>query len=157
MSGPGADGVAVRALLALELRRILHDLAERRELLVRLWGIYRHRGPQRDAGFSRWHTLRARELDALAPELVVALDRFYEELVDWQRWASTTEDMPLHFDAGWKRRLERLDAAGTAALALLGDPPLPEPPAADRDGAPLLEGLLPRARKPPPREPGIEE
>lgn len=152
-----ATGRAVRALLALEIQRILHDVEERRALLVRLWGIYRHRQPALDAGFSRWQTLRARELDALRPELVVALDRFYVELDDWHRWAATTQEMPLHLDEHWGRRADRLHAAGTEALALLGPPPAPEPPEADRDGAPLLEGLLPRKKDVLPRSPSGEE
>ena len=107
----------VPALLALEIERVLRDVAERRVLLVELWGMHRQRAPMADAAFSRWKTLRSEELDQLAPHEVVRVDLFYLALEQWLDYLSTTEDMPLHLDNAWREHY--------AALAQTGMPPSP--------------------------------
>lgn len=131
----------VSALLALEIHRVLEDVEDRRDLLVRLWSMHRDRGPMLEAAFSRWKTLRSRELDALKPEVVVELDVFYSALESWLEYLRETEDMPLHLDVHWRQHHMHLVATGRRALELLDAPPRVEVPEADRDGRSFLEGF----------------
>ncbi len=139
----------IPALIAMEIERVLSDLDARRDMLVRMWAFHRDRWPLAEAAFSRWKTLRARQLDALSPRAAVEVDRFYEALEAWLAYVRTTEDMPLHLDWNWRQHHARLVATGRRALAVLDRPPTAPVPAADADGRSFLDPLTPREPRPP--------
>ena len=138
---------AVSSLLALEIQRVVEDVDERRELLVRLWGMHRDRWPLAQTAFSRWKTLRSEQLDQLAPDVVVRVDAFYAALEDWLTYLETTEDMPLHLDWNWRQHHTQLAVTGRRALEVLDPPPTADVPEVDRDGRTFLEGFALRRRR----------
>ena len=137
----------VRALLALEIDRVVGDLEARHSLLVELWGRHRERGPLMDTIFVRWTTLSFADLAQLPIDQVVLVDTFYRELDLLRLYFLFTEDMPGHMDEELGRSTRRLRAIADLAIDALGGTPdrveidfEDEPPLADRMDVPEATG-----------------
>lgn len=129
-------------LLAMEITRIVADLAQRQDVLVRVWGLHRHRWPLLEAAHSRWQTLRHEQLDQLSARQAVEVDGFYRALEQLVFYVQNTVDMPLHLDDTLTVRLQVLGEQATRALAALGQPIPDVRPQTDRDGASVIDGLF---------------
>jgi len=119
-----------RRLLAMEIDRIVEDLAARRPLLLEVWGRHRDRGPFLDTLFSRWSTVGFAELTSLEPDVASAIDAFYREVANFRLYVSYTQDMPSTLSDRLETTLLRLREVSRPALAALGGlPPGHRPPA----------------------------
>lgn len=113
----------LRRLLAMEIDRIVEDLAVRRGFLLEIWSRHRDRGPFLDTVFSRWRTLALTDLALLEIESISACEAFYRELDDLRLYFQFTQDMPSTMDDRYLEALESISAIGTLAVQLLGGAP----------------------------------
>lgn len=119
-----------RRLLAMEIDRIVEDLAARRPLLLDVWGRHRDRGPFLDTLFSRWPTVGFQELTALEADVATTIDAFYREVANFRLYVSYTQDMPGTLADRLEATLLRLRELSDPAIAALGGlPPGHRPPA----------------------------
>lgn len=116
-------------LLALEIRRVVRDLAARHELLVGLWSKTRQREPFERTLFIRWPTVGMPDLLVLEAEAIEGIEAFYRAVEDLRLYVATTEDMPATLSDVLGLRRQRLRTLANAALEALGHEPLPPPPA----------------------------
>jgi hypothetical protein len=113
-------GERIAHILSIEVARILRQLGERRVFLLQMWSRHRAREPFLDTLFSRYRTLSAGDLAELEPEMIEALELFYEahgELVSYIRF---TEDMPVTLEERFDELTEAMAGVGEAALEALG-------------------------------------
>lgn len=124
---PAADAVDIearlKALLGMEICRIVEDLENRETWLVELWSRHRDRGPFLDSVFSRWKNLDIRDLMLLDTETVASVEEFYRELDEFRLYLSFTQDMPTALSDQYTEFLQRLAAYGAQAIASLGGAP----------------------------------
>ncbi len=119
-----------RRLLAMEIDRIVEDLATRRPLLLEVWGRHRDRGPFLDTLFSRWATVGFAELTSLDVEIATSIDAFYREVGNFRLYVSYTQDMPGTLADRLDAVLLRLRELSAPAIHALGGlPPGHRPPA----------------------------
>lgn len=138
-----------RRLLAMEIDRIVEDLATRRPLLLEVWGRHRDRGPFLDTLYSRWGTVGFAELTSLEPDVAMSIDAFYREVANFRLYVSYTQDMPGTLADRLDSTLLRLrEVSGPAILALGGMPLGHRPPA-----PPTLPPLSTGPRGPDPSAP----
>jgi hypothetical protein len=127
---PAERAARFRRLLAMEIDRIVEDLATRRPLLLEVWGRHRDRGPFLDTLFSRWETVGFVELTSLDPEVATSIDIFYREVANFRLYVAYTQDMPSTLTDRLDAVLVRLrELAGPAIDALGGLPFGHRPPA----------------------------
>ncbi len=109
----------MRKLLALDIERILHQLEDRRDFLLDRWSFHRDRTPFLWTVFSRWPTLRYRQLQHLEPAVTLILDDFYEQLEAFRLYIRTTEDMPEALEEVYDEAHRTLASRGNRALEAL--------------------------------------
>ncbi len=113
----------LRALLALEISRIVDDLDVRKEFLIQMWSLHRQREPFLETVFSRWTTLDFTDLSLLSLEEVVVVESFYRELDEFRLYIRFTQDMPTMMTTRYGQLLVRLEAYGRKAVEVLGGAP----------------------------------
>lgn len=114
----------LQRLLVLEVRRVVEDLAARRELLLMVWGKHRARAPFLETTHSRWTTLGFVDLGELEPHQIEALDAFHRELDALRLYLAWTEDMPRNLALRYDMSLATLRTLSGQALTALGEAPL---------------------------------
>lgn len=113
----------LQRLLALEIHRIMEDLALREEWLVDTWNRHRDRGPFLDTLFSRYRTLSMTDLALLDPGALMACEAFYRELETLRLYFRFTQDMPATLADRYRDSLRRIQGYGKMALDALGGAP----------------------------------
>lgn len=113
----------VAMLLALEIARIVDDLAAREQFLIDIWGRHRERGPFLDTIFSQYKSLTFRELALLEPDSLLKVQEFYRELEDFRMYLLFTEAMPTSLAEAYRWQLRRLEGYGAQAVDALGGEP----------------------------------
>ena len=113
-------GRRLRALLSVEIRRVVEDLLRRRDLLLHVWSKHRVRAPFLETTFSRYRSLPMTDLLALDTGEMRAVEAFYREIDDLRFYLSYTEDMPQSLATILDSSLARLVPLATRALASLG-------------------------------------
>lgn len=134
----------LRALLALEIDRIVHDLRNRKAFMVGIWARLRSREPFMETLFTRWRTLGVDDLSHLDTEQIIPVEHFHNTVDELRMYLRFTEDMPNALSDQYDRRLKTLEEAGVAAVRALGGVPahpvrppaltledVPPPPAPD--------------------------
>jgi len=133
----------LRALLALEISRIVDDLEQRKEFLVQMWSVHRKREPFLETVFSRWTTLNFEQLGYLDLEELVIVEGFYRELDEFRLYIRFTQDMPNMLSNRYDTLLKRLEAYGRLAIEALGGAPERPMVEIDDDDDDLLFQLVP--------------
>jgi hypothetical protein len=110
----------LRALLGLEIERIMSDLLRRRDLLLRYWARGRVRTPFLDTTFHRYRTLPAGDLLLLDIPTARAVDAFYRELDELRLYLGHTDDMPTALGRVLDNVVARLIPLASASLLKLG-------------------------------------
>lgn len=130
-------GRRLRALLAVEVRRVVEDLLRRRDLLVHVWSKSRVRAPFLDTTFSRYRSLPMTDLLVLDSDEVRAVEAFYREMDDLRFYLAYTEDMPQSLATVLDGSLARLVPMATRVLTSLGQDGLEDgpPPPWERTGS----------------------
>ncbi|MBX2796069.1 MAG: hypothetical protein KTR31_00330 [Myxococcales bacterium] len=113
----------LRRLIAMEVDRIVSDLAARRDFLLDTWSRHRDRGPFLDTIFARWRTLSMTDLGLVEAEAMAACEAFHRELEDFRLYMQFTQDMPATLAERYDLALEHISAYGALAIERLGGAP----------------------------------
>lgn len=127
MIPPEPDDVSrsrrLRAIVALEISRIVEDLEARRDFLVQMWSLHRDRGPFLDTMHSRWRSLSMSDLLHLDEGALVWVESFHRELEELRLYMRFTQDMPVMLSGRYDWMMRRLAGYGQKAVDALGGAP----------------------------------
>ena len=113
----------LRALMALEIARIVDDLALRRDFLMRIWGRFRDRSPFLETVYNRYKSVGFPDLVDLETDEVVVVEAFFRKLDEFRLYVSYTQDMPTTMGDRYDLAVEQLVVLGEQAVEALGGAP----------------------------------
>jgi len=113
----------LRALMALEIARIVDDLALRRDFLMRTWGRFRDRTPFLETVYNRYRSVGFPDLVDLETDEVLVIEAFFRKIDEFRLYVSYTQDMPTTMGDRYDLAVEQLRVLGEHAVEVLGGAP----------------------------------